>query len=475
MRKVLWAIFLVGMCFCLTISVVQGANEPNLKDKVEGIPVTEVEVEGLEVTPVSYTVKLGSGYFTPSPGVHVDKSLKATNMTDAGSVYCLIQFYQGNCSMDDYYYIKKSGVKVLSYVPENTYYAKVPLAWLDTPPSFVRWIGTLNPEQKVDSTLKKEIDIKPLEKQNIAVTFFEPLTGEDIELLKEIGVDTEIYAGIRGVLIPANRTKILELANLNFVKMITKEPKNELLLDRSAHLISADMVWAKGNTGSGVTVGIIDTGIQHTHPHFAGPDGILGNADDRVTIYDAHDYYDGDEYPEADANDHGVHVAGIVSGSGVYDDRRISGISNETNLVIERVAGLHGFRWPGASSDEIWREILDNDGDGDYFEDSSADIISCSWVSYIEYGAYEEASREVDRVVKGELGREVPVVLAAGNDHQLGIGAIPPSTAKNAITVGACADYRSSDTFCQHIYPPGGRAGPDGRMSYDANNEYVME
>jgi len=472
MRKVLWDIFLVGMCFCLMVLVVHGANEPNLKDKVEGIAVTEAEGKWLGPTHVSYTVKLESGYFTPSPGVHVDKSLKATKIIGTDSVYCLIQFYQGKYSIGDYYYLKESGVTVLSYVPENTYYAKVPSSWLDTPPSFVRWIGTLNPEQKIVSILRDEIDSRPLDKQNVIINFFEPLTNAGVNTLKQSGFGDETSVGSSSILISANRTEILEVANFNFVKWITPKYEPHLCLDRSVNLISADYVWGRGNTGSGVTVGVIDSGILHNHPHF-----------DDITIYDSNDYVDdedgggssssnvceADDDPNTCNDDHGVHCAGIVSGEGTYDDRTLKGASWKSNLLIMRVFGPDGSDL-GCDPDwyydhnlvQMWEYISDPDHDDDYTESSSADVVSCSWGAS-PYGNYTSWSETADRAVRGDFGKELAICFAVANDGA-NWDVANPATAKNVISVGACADYRSPDGFCGH-----------GWTRYDEDNLYVMD
>ena len=481
MRNRLLNIFLIAIFFCLIlfdISIVEGANEYTLKDKVEGIAVTEKKEEVLEVAPISYTVKLGSGHFTPSVGIHVNKSLKVMNMADTDSIYCLIQFYQDNHSIEDYYYLKESGVKILSYVPENTYYAKIPLSWLDTPPSFVRWIGTLNPEQKIDPSLKDEINSRPSNKQEVIVNFFEPLTNEKINILKQSSIGDCISDEIVGsstILVTANRTEILELANFNFVKWITRKYEKTLCLDRSVNLISADNVWTKGNRAQDITVGVIDSGLQYdfnndnmiggenwpTHPHFSG-----------ITAYASYDYVDDDWVPEDDNTGtvdagHGTHCAGIISGSSTYNQRSLIGVSSNANLVVERIFGpdLNGDRRNdfyydvGDSGAQMWRYIIDPDRDGDVTEDSSADVVSCSWGGGIGYDSWAENH---DRAVKGAFGKEVIACFAAGNEGS-NVYVTSDASAKNVITVGACADFRDSDNRCQHGW------------EYDENNQYVME
>ncbi len=114
----------------------------------------------------------------------------------------------------------------------------------------------------------------------------------------------------------------------------------------SVPFIGAPQLW--GNTlglpsditGTGVRIGIIDTGIDYQHPMFGGT-GLLADyqANDRVTISPslfptakvvggtdfAGDAYNGTNSPTpdpnpTDCNDHGSHVAGTAAGLGVQSD-----------------------------------------------------------------------------------------------------------------------------------------------------------
>jgi len=490
LRVLLVTIFLIS----LTVSPIQVVadnhgttnTDTNLRDKVESIPVTPGE-EPEVILPVSYTVKLASGWFTPSPGVQLNTSSIAAAGIDYA--YCLIQFYHSNYSMDDYSRFKESGIKILSYVPENTYYAKVPLSCLENPPNFVRWMGILEAEQKIDPRVKQYVDSQSNEPIKITVLLFEPLTESQSGMVRQFS-ESVLGTGRGSTSIEVNPANITSIATLNNVKWIDEFQKEEICLDRSIQLISADRVWANGNSGSGVTVGIIDSGIQHNHNHFSD-----------VTIYDAHDYVDGGDYPEAECGEadcsdysnndddggidegtHGVHVAGIVSGSSTYNGRTLNGVSNDANLVIERIFDEENdWKAPSATQEDIWGEILDPDGDGDFDEASSADIISNSWGRSNNTGDsdYDESSRIADRVVLGELGREAVVVMAAGNDAGTP-GVDPdvaaPGTAKNVITVGACADFRDDDSSITRRYDTDGDGVYESSadVEYDDQNQYVM-
>jgi minor extracellular serine protease Vpr len=92
------------------------------------------------------------------------------------------------------------------------------------------------------------------------------------------------------------------------VKKVAPSALHRPAMTISTDLIDADLVWpsagGRANAGSGVTIGIIDTGIDETHPAFACKGEI------------EHDVFaSGVAGPgPAIVNDHGTHVAGTAAG-----------------------------------------------------------------------------------------------------------------------------------------------------------------
>jgi subtilisin family serine protease len=100
------------------------------------------------------------------------------------------------------------------------------------------------------------------------------------------------------------------------------------VLDRSAVQIGAPTAWAAGLTGSGVTVAVLDTGIDADHPDFAGR-----IADSRNFVEDG---------PADDDVGHGTHVASILAGSGAAEEGRYTGIAPDATLLVGKVCDLFG-------------------------------------------------------------------------------------------------------------------------------------
>src|SRR5690606_24210686 len=85
----------------------------------------------------------------------------------------------------------------------------------------------------------------------------------------------------------------------------------------------ADEVWDAGYTGDGVTVAVLDTGIDAAHPDLA--DRIVDSAD-----------FTGGEGP-ADNDGHGTHVASTIAGTGDASDGTRAGMAPDADLLIGKV------------------------------------------------------------------------------------------------------------------------------------------
>ncbi|MFA9559074.1 S8 family serine peptidase [Evansella sp. AB-rgal1] len=103
----------------------------------------------------------------------------------------------------------------------------------------------------------------------------------------------------------------------------------------SAPFIGSNLAWDAGYTGEGVTVAIIDTGTDYTHPDLAhafgdykGWDFVDNNDDPQETPADD---------PRGGSTNHGTHVAGTVAANGA-----IKGVAPDATLLAYRVLGPGG-------------------------------------------------------------------------------------------------------------------------------------
>jgi Tol biopolymer transport system component/subtilisin family serine protease len=180
-------------------------------------------------------------------------------------------------------------------------------------------------------------------------------------------------------------------------------------LDSAPAVTGADVARSKlGYTGTGIKVGVIDTGVDYDHPDLGGCYG----PDCRVaTGYD----FVGDAYiaddpepvisPDSDPDDcagHGTHVAGIVGANG-----SVVGVAPAVTFGAYRVFGCNG----GTSADVAIAAMERALADG-------MQVVNMSFGGPFEWPSHPMA-RAADRLVN----KGVVVVAAIGNNGGSGLWA----------------------------------------------------
>ena len=159
------------------------------------------------------------------------------------------------------------------------------------------------------------------------------------------------------------------LARLPEVEHVYYDYQVHITLADSVPLIGAPDVWlledslSRTVTGKGITVAIVDTGIDYTHPDLGG---CLGPP---CRVIGGYDFVNDDTDPMDDMG-HGTHVAGIVGASGIT-----TGVAPDVSFLAYKVLGASGS---GSFSDVIAGIEKATDPDGDPNTDDSADIINLS-------------------------------------------------------------------------------------------------
>ncbi|MFG6119456.1 S8 family serine peptidase [Thalassobacillus sp. B23F22_16] len=161
-------------------------------------------------------------------------------------------------------------------------------------------------------------------------------------------------------------------------------------------------------TGKGVKVGVIDTGLDYTHPDLAA------NYKGGFDVFDFDD--DPMESTEESPTIHGTHVAGVIGANG-----KMKGIAPDAELYGYRALGPGGFGTSVHVIAAMEEAVKDN-----------MDIINLSLGNDVN-GPDWPTSVAVDKAV--ELG--TTVVVAAGNTGPDDWTVGSPATATKAITVGA--------------------------------------
>lgn len=168
--------------------------------------------------------------------------------------------------------------------------------------------------------------------------------------------------------------------------------------------------------GKGITVAVLDTGIDYRHPALGGAFG-PGHK-----VAGGYDLINNDGDP-LDDHGHGTHVAGTVAA----ESAELLGVAPEATLFAYKVLDANGS---GASSIVMAgiERAVDPNSDGDHSD--AVDVVNLS------LGAPGHPDDPTSIAVDNAVAAGVIVCVAAGNDGKIGsIGS--PGTARSAITVGA--------------------------------------
>jgi subtilisin family serine protease len=260
---------------------------------------------------------------------------------------------------------------------------------------------------------------------------------------------------LNGFSVSLPRAEADRLAAVPGVATVWPSLRYRPLLDRSVKLIKANAIYGvpgAPTTGQGMKIGIVDDGIDASHPFFnpAGytpppgfPKGVVSQTTDKVIVARAFappraGWRNASKPFDTVFSEHGTHVAGIAAGNAgtrTGGGRTVSGVApgaylgNYKVLTVPTVAGV-GLN---GNSPEIAKGIEMAVRDG-------MDVINLS------LGEPEiEPSRDlVVRALAGAAAAGVVPVVAAGNDYaEFGGGSITsPGSATRAITVAAVTPDR---------------------------------
>lgn len=197
------------------------------------------------------------------------------------------------------------------------------------------------------------------------------------------------------------------------VQFFENQSDFQTYLDKSGPYIGTKTAIESGFDGTGITIAVIDTGVDYNHPDLFG----LG---DQGKVIGGYDYIDKDSTP-IDTSGHGTEVAGIIAADG-----QLKGIAPKSKILAYRVSDDGN----SVSSDLIIKAIEQAIVDG-------ADIINISL-------GINRTNHKIDNAVNKAIDEGILVVTAAGNNGpELGtIGS--PGLNPNAITVGATYNNISS-------------------------------
>jgi hypothetical protein len=179
-------------------------------------------------------------------------------------------------------------------------------------------------------------------------------------------------------------------------------------------LTQVDQVWeATGLTGAGITVCVIDSGIDISNPDF------------NTSTYAGVSLVSGDTW-NTDTNGHGTHISGIVAASN--NDIGVVGAAPGATIYMVDVFGQNGFSYASALVDAAYK-----------CRDAGAKVISMS------LGGPQYSDQENSLFTELYNFNGILSVAAAGNDGNSGYGF--PASYDNVLSVGAIDETKTLASF----------------------------
>jgi serine protease AprX len=173
---------------------------------------------------------------------------------------------------------------------------------------------------------------------------------------------------------------------------------------------------ASGDTGQGVTVAVLDTGVDNL-PDLSGR--LIGGVD-----------LTGGNNPYQDDYGHGTFVAGLIAGNGASSDGQYPGEAPGANLVSIKVAGANGTTRLGTLILALQWAVDHRGGYG----------IKVLNLSLGFHPTESTVLNPLDRAVEAAWNTGITVVASAGNAGPFNGTILSPGDDPLVITVGAQDD-----------------------------------
>ncbi|MFT4416376.1 S8 family serine peptidase [Fredinandcohnia humi] len=196
-------------------------------------------------------------------------------------------------------------------------------------------------------------------------------------------------------------------------EVISQEVFSPQMMNSVPH-IGVDKVWETGFTGKGITVAVIDTGADYTHPDLKHAFGDYKGWDFVDNDNDPQETPKGD--PRGEETAHGTHVSGTVAANG-----QIKGVAKEATLLAYRVLGPGG----SGTTENVIAGIEKAVEDG-------ADVMNLSLGNSLNDPDYATSI-----ALDWAMAEGVVAVTSNGNAGPNNWTVGSPGTSRDAISVGA--------------------------------------
>ena len=296
----------------------------------------------------------------------------------------------------------------------------------------VKWRGSkATPEQQI--AYKASLDAK----QQALISQLQALGGVQTGRLTK---------ALNAVVVQIDASQIATISKLAGVKSVRPVGRYELASDETTQHITANLVHWEGFDGTGIRVGVMDSGIDYTHRNLGGPgteaayEAAYGTAtsDPKNTtrdglfptakVVEGMDFV-GEVWPNGprttdpdpiDLEGHGTHVADIIAGT--------TGVAPGASLIAAKVCSAVASTCNGLSLLLAVDYMLDPNGDNDMSD--AVDVVNLSLGS--DYGQKED---DLSAALGNASQMGVIVVASAGNGANRPYKVGSPSSQPEIISV----------------------------------------
>ena len=322
-------------------------------------------------------------------------------------------------------------------------------------------IGAVPPDIKADAAFVREMRSRPAgEQAPVYITLMAPdPTGEWRQALSGLGVVVGAYDGdLRSYTANLPAAALSPVMAADFVLAVESIPVVTVNHDSSVPVMGVDgfrdydpaMERFTGITGSGIAVGVLDTGLNTSHVDIARG---------RASICGANFVTQQNWDLWLDLGGHGTHVFGTIAGAGRVNPLLAGIAPGLSHLRFGKVLSAYGF----GSGDDIRRGM-------DYLSRATG----CSWqgtvadavkplivnmslsAASLAFSGRGVGERKLDSVVRAHSQLYVVAQANAGVHGFSNYG-----TAKNSLAVGAVDDAGIIAPFSSHGPTADGRLAPN--------------
>jgi serine protease AprX len=214
-------------------------------------------------------------------------------------------------------------------------------------------------EKSIDHYLIDVLETKgPYEEIEIIAQFRDGITSEDLKLVDNEGFSTlHQYSIIPALWLKGPARLVERLAGYGRVTWIEYNEQLEYMMDETTQIVEATRAWyakvegslwgAQGMDGKGVTVVVIDSGIDAGHPDLDYGTKTIRNLKSDTGTGPWYEIENGDT-----SSGHGTHVAGTVAGNGDASAGARAGVAPGANLIglsvgeaVFVTGGLGALEW----------------------------------------------------------------------------------------------------------------------------------